>query len=127
MAPVVVGGGLNSDCEGVACCCVGVSWVDIVGEEDESSGSRSGAGDILDAVEEACDCDCDDNVILPNCFRRSLSRTSPLASSTSHSISPSSGGSVDCVSELFRNDAPVACVFAGTSVVAPNIRAPRAR
>lgn len=50
--------------------------------------SRSGAGLILLSSL------CDGNTVFPNCRRRNRSRTSLFASSTSHSISPASGGRV---------------------------------
>lgn len=83
--PVVVGGGLNKDgCEGVAAVLEGdIGGIEDVGL-DGSSGSRSGGGDIRD----------EDVGCILNCLRKIFSLTSPLESSTSHSISPSISGSV---------------------------------
>lgn len=111
--PVVVGGGLNKEgCEGVAAVLEGdTGGIEDVGLEG-SSKSRSGAGDMWD----------EDVGCMLNCLRKIFSLTSPLESSTSHSISPSISGRVVWVSK------DCGCMrFSGTSVLAPNIKAPRAR
>lgn len=112
--PVVVGGGLKR--EG----CVGVAAVVVDGDTggiedvglDGSSRSRSGAGDMRE----------DEVGWMLNCLRRIFSLTSPFESRTSHSISPSISGRVVWVSKDVGW-----ILFSGTSVLAPNIRAPRAR
>ena len=85
--------------------------------------SLSGAGEIRVAF---CVCDCEFNVMSANDLRRVLVTTSPFALSTSDSTSSSSDGRVVCVLSWswIESDDILPC---GRSVVAPKIRAPKAR
>ena len=84
--------------------------------------STSGAGDILDTLELCWEL----RERFVNCRRRVFVSTSPLALSTSDSTSSSSGGNVDWVLSL-NDDDDDDDDAGGTSVVAPSIKAPRAR